>query len=166
MYNPYNPNYVNPYFGNMYGQSQQYNRQQPIQQPQMAQQQVQQPMQYETPIQYVGYANLKEAEAHILFPNQKAIFIDKANGMVYEKVCANDGQSFITHFKRVDLESEKTPLKSTEKEKSIDYSTFATKQDLGQFVSLEQYKELANQIEQLKKQLGGRQNGNRQERNQ
>lgn len=165
-YGNYTNPYMQPYGLPNYTQPQYQMQSQPMAQPQMAQQQAQQPMQYETPIQYVGYANLKEAEAHILFPNQKAIFIDKANGMVYEKVCANDGQSFITHFKRVDLESEKTPLKSTEKEKSIDYSTFATKQDLGQFVSLEQYKELAKQIEQLKKQLGGRQNGNRQERNQ
>ena len=147
--------YQTPYYGNMYGQGQQYNRQQPIQQPQMVQ--PQQPMQYEMPIQYVGYGTLKEAEAYILMPNAKAIFIDKTNGMYYEKASNNEGQSFIKHFKEV-TKSDKTSQKQEKQENTIDYSVFAKKEDLGAFVSLEEYNKLWHKIQQLENQIGGKQN--------
>jgi hypothetical protein len=121
-------------------------------------QQPQQPMQYDLPIQYVGYANLKEAEAHILFPNQKALFIDKANGMVYEKVCENDGQSFITHFKKVEDKGENQAIVAQNNAPTIDLSTYAKKDDLGQFVSLTEYKNLLDRFEELKKMIGGKTN--------
>lgn len=144
--------YQTPYYGNMYGQGQQYNRQQPMQQPQMVQ--PQQPMQYEMPIQYVGYGTLKEAEAYILMPNAKAIFIDKTNGMYYEKASNNEGQSFIKHFKEVGSKDEK----QQEPKETIDYSLFVKKEDLGGFVSVKQYNDLVSKIEALQKQIGGRQN--------
>ena len=147
--------YQTPYYGNMYGQGQQYNRQQPIQQPQMVQ--PQQPMQYEMPIQYVGYGTLKEAEAYILMPNAKAIFIDKTNGMYYEKASNNEGQSFIKHFKEV-TKSDKTSQKQEKQENTIDYSSFAKKEDLGAFVSIEEYNKLWHKIQQLENQIGGKQN--------
>lgn len=153
--NPYGrnygmPNYVQPQYAP-----------QPQQMPpqQMAQPQPQQPMQYETPIQYVGYANLKEAEAHILFPNQKALFIDKANGMVYEKVCGIEGQSEIVVYKRVEDKADNTGVVAQKEQPTIDLSNYVTKGELGGFVSLKQYNELSNKIEQLQKQLGGRING-------
>ena len=89
-FNGYNamPQYSYGYQANMQRQGQMFNNQMPQPQPmnmpmQPHQPQMQPPMQYDMPINYIGYTNLKEAEAHILFPNQKAIFIDKANGMVY-----------------------------------------------------------------------------------
>lgn len=147
--------YQTPYYGNMYGQGQQFNRQQPIQQPQMVQ--PQQTMQYEMPIQYVGYGTLKEAEAYILMPNAKAIFIDKTNGMYYEKASNNEGQSFIKHFKEV-TNGDKTSQEQEKQENTIDYSSFAKKEDLGAFVSVKQYNDLVLKIESLQKQIGGKQN--------
>lgn len=144
--------YQTPYYGNMYGQGQQYNRQQPMQQPQMVQ--PQQPMQYEMPIQYVGYGTLKEAEAYILMPNAKAIFIDKTNGMYYEKASNNEGQSFIKQFKEISPKDEK----QQEPKETIDYSLFVKKEDLGGFVSVKQYNDLVSKIEAIQKQIGGRQN--------
>lgn len=159
----YNPNYYgNPYTRNFpqpnYGQTQ---YQQPIVQP-SSQQQMQQPMQmqYEAPIQNVGYATLKEAEAFIVYPNSKALFIDKNKGMSYLKVANNDGQSFIRYFKQVEVSADGKPLESTKDTKSVDLSTYATKTDLEQFASLKQYNELLGKIEQLQKQIvGGRING-------
>lgn len=148
--------YQTPYYGNMYGQGQQYVRQQPMQQTQVVQPQ-QAPMQYEMPIQYVGYATLKEAEAYILMPNAKAIFIDKANGMYYEKTSNNDGQSFIKHFKEVAI-GENQAKESDKPQATIDYSIFAKKEDLGAFVSVDDYGKLLQKVQQLEKQIGGKSN--------
>ena len=148
--------YQTPYYGNMYGQSQQYNRQQPIQQQPMAQPQ-QTPMQFEMPIQYVGYGTLKEAEAYILNPNAKGIFIDRSNNMYYEKICNNDGLSYIKYFKEVKPNEEKQESK-VKSENNVDYSMFATKKDLGSFVNIEEYNKLLNKIQSLEKQIGERQN--------
>ena len=150
MGNGYQRNYGMP----SYAQPQ-YMQPQQMVQPQMAQPQPQQPMQFETPIQYVGYANLKEAEAHILFPNQKAIFVDKANGMVYEKVCGQDGQSFITRFKRVEDKAENQAVETPKEQPTIDLSNYVKRTELGAFVSLKQYNELKDMFEKLQKQVMG-----------
>ena len=157
-YNGYN-NYGNPYMRN-YGvpndnQPQYAPQPQQMAQPQVAQQQPQQPMQYEMPIQYVGNGTIKEAEAYILFPSQKAIFIDKANGMVYEKISNQDGQSFITHFKKIENKGENQAVETPKEQPTIDLSNYVKKNDLGQFVSLEQYKELLSKFETLQKQVMG-----------
>ena len=160
--NYFNQSYVNPYARTYgmpnYNQPQYQMPQQQVAQPQPQVQQPQQPMQYEMPIQYVGNGSLKEAEAYILFPNQKAIFIDKANGMVYEKVCGVDGQSAITRFKRIEDKGENKAVEPQKEQPTIDLSNYATKSDLGAFVSVKQYNELLNKFEQLQKQIGGRVN--------
>ena len=164
-FNGYNamPQYPYGYQTNMQRQGQMFNNQMPQPQPmnmpmQPQQPQIQPPMQYDMPINYIGYTNLKEAEAHILFPNQKAIFIDKANGMVYEKVCGQDGQSAITHYKKYEPQAENQAVEPQKQETMIDLSNYVQKDYLGQFVSLKDYKELANKVEELKKLVGGRQN--------
>ena len=152
--NGYQRNYGMP----SYAQPQ-YMQPQQMVQPQMQQPQPQQPMQYEMPIQFVGNGTLKEAEAYILFPNQKAMFIDKANGMVYEKISNQDGQSFITHFKRVENKAENKAVETPKEQPTIDLSSYAKKDDLGQFVSLKQYNELKDMFEKLKNQvMGGKPN--------
>jgi glucose/arabinose dehydrogenase len=151
--NPYARNYGMP----TYAQPQYAPQPQQMAQPQMPMQQTQpqQPMQYEMPIQFVGNGTLKEAEAYILFPNQKAMFIDKTNGMVYEKISNQDGQSFITHFKKVENKAENQAVETPKEQPTIDLSSYAKKDDLGQFVSLEQYKELLSKFETLQKQVMG-----------
>ena len=158
-----NPSYLNAYgrgnFSGNYAQPQ-YMQPQQMVQPQMPMQQPQpqQPMQYEMPIQFVGNGTLKEAEAYILFPNQKAMFIDKANGMVYEKISNQDGQSFITHFKKVENKAENQAVETPKEQPTIDLSSYAKKDDLGQFVSLKQYNELKDMFEKLQKQIMGAKN--------
>lgn len=147
--------YGNPYIRNYptqsYMQPQYVPQPQQVPQQQMVQNQPQQTMQYEMPIQYVGNGTIKEAEAYILFPNQKAIFIDKGNGMVYEKVCGVDGQSTITAYERVKGENEKQPVESPKETPTIDLSEYAKKDDLGAFVSLKMYNELLAKVENLQK---------------
>jgi hypothetical protein len=154
-YNGY-PQYPQGYQSNMQRQGQMYNA--PMAQPQPMPMQPQQPMQYDMPINYVGYTNLKEAEGHILFPNQKAIFIDKANGMVYEKICGNDGLSSMTHYKRVEAQGENQAVEPQKQEPTIDLSNYVQKDDLKGFVSLKDYNTLILKVEDLKKQLGGKAN--------
>ena len=135
-----NGNFANPYARTNYGMPNYF--QQFTQQPQ---QQMQQQVQYEMPIQYLGYGTLQQAETYIISPNSKGIFIDKANGMYYEKTTNNDGVSTIQKFKRVeDINEQKV-----EEQKPIDLSNFLTKQD---------YDVLLQKIQQLEKNIGGRNN--------
>jgi hypothetical protein len=79
--------------------------------------------------------------------------------MVYEKISNQDGQSFITHFKRVENKSENQAVETQKEQPTIDLSSYAKKDDLGHFVSLEQYKELLSKFETLQKQvMGGKPN--------
>jgi hypothetical protein len=150
MGNGYQRNYGLP----SYAQPQQMVQpQMPMQQPIVQQPQPQQPMQYEMPIQFVGNGTLKEAEAYILFPNQKAMFIDKANGMVYEKISNQDGQSFITHFKRVENKAENQAVETPKEQPTIDLSNYVERKELGAFASVKQYEELKGMLEKLKEQL-------------
>lgn len=155
-----NTNYINPYGRNYnmpnYGQPQYAPQPQQVSQPQMAQ--PQQSIQYEMPIQYVGNGTLKETEAYILFPNQKAFFIDKANGMVYEKVCGANGQSEITHYKKHEPQGENQAIETPKEQPTIDLSSYVERKELGAFASLKQLNELNSKIEELKKMIGGRQN--------
>lgn len=157
-------NYANPYMQPYglpnYTQPQYQMQSQPMAQPQTAQQQAQQPI--ETQFSYLGYGNYKEVESHLLFPTQKALFIDRANNMFYEKICNNDGISVINQYRRVEDKAPNQAVETTKEHPTIDLSSYVKKEDLGAFVSLKQYSELLNQIEQLKKQLGGKQNGNKQ----
>lgn len=128
--------------------------QQPIvQQPQPQTQQSMQPM--EMPFNYFGYGNYKEVESHILFPNQKALFIDRANNMFYEKICNNDGISVINQYKRVQDKAENQAVEPKKDTPTIDLSSYVKKDDLGQFVSLKQYNELLSKFETLQKQVMG-----------
>jgi hypothetical protein len=141
-----------PYSYQNYG----YQQQRPMQQQyQMPVQQAQQPMQYEYPLQYVGNGTLKEAEGYIIFPNQKGIFFDKANGMVYEKITYNDGQSFISEYKKVENETDKQAVEIAKEEKPLEVREFAKKTDLKDFITVEQYKELKEMFDGLQEQING-----------
>ena len=146
-------NYM-PYSYQNYG----YQPQRPVgiqPQYQMPVQQTQQPMQYEFPLQYVGNGTQNEAEGYIIFPNQKGIFFDKANGMVHEKITFNDGQSSIIHYKRVDLQTENQAVQPIKEDKPLEVGEFVRKTDLKDFVTIEQYKELKEMFDGLQGQING-----------
>lgn len=144
-------NYM-PYSYQNYG----YQQQRPMQQQyQMPVQLAQQPMQYEYPLQYVGNGTLKEAEGYIIFPNQKGIFFDKANGMVYEKITYNDGQSFISEYKKIENETDKQAVEIVKEKNPLELGEFAKKTDLKDFITVEQYKELKEMFDGLQGQING-----------
>ena len=88
-----------------------------------------------------------------LFPNQKALFVDKANGMIYEKVSGNDGQSFMTSYKRVEDETAKNEEAHTKKDPAVNMAEYVKKTDLNDFVTIEQYNELKELYNALNGQL-------------
>lgn len=156
--NPYARNYGMPTYGQpQYApQPQQMAQpQMPIQQPIVQQPQPQQqPMQpMEMPFNYFGYGNYKEVESHILFPNQKALFIDRANNMFYEKICNNDGISVINQYKRVENKAENQAVETPKEQPTIDLSNYVERKELGAFASVEQYKELKGMLEKMQEQL-------------
>lgn len=158
MGNGYQRNYGMPsYTQPQYMQPQQMVQpQMPIQQPIVQQTQPQQSMQpMEMPFNYFGYGNYKEVESHILFPNQKALFIDRANNMFYEKICNNDGISVINQYKRVENKAENQAVETPKEQPTIDLSKYVERTELGAFASLKQYEELLSKFETLQKQVMG-----------
>lgn len=147
--------YTNPY-ARQYGvpsYAQPQYAPQPQQMPPQQMAQPQQPMQYETPIQNVGYATLKEAEAFIVYPNSKALFIDKQKGMSYLKTANNEGLSTIRYFKQVEVNADGTPIEPIKDEPKVDLDNFVKKDELGNFVKVESYNELLEEVKTLKRQL-------------
>lgn len=142
----YNPTYQNPY-------QRAYNTQsymQPQYSMQGQQMMQQQPMQIEPTLQGTLYATLKEAEGHIVYPNTKILFIDKEKGMSYLKSANNDGLSTIRYFKQIEVDSNGSPIKEQPQIVQVD---FLKKDDLKEYVTINQYNELLVKIEQLQKQL-------------
>ncbi len=156
--NPYSNPYTRPFSMPNFSQPQ-YMPQNQQTQPQPMAQQPQQPMQQampmDTPIQYVGYATLKEAEAYILMPNTKGLFIDKNSGMVYEKICLNDGQSFINHYQKVDQNVNEKLVEERKEENSINIDEFVKKKDLEEYATVGQWEELTKALSCIQAQIKG-----------
>ena len=157
----YQPNYSTPNY-----MQRPYNPQpQQMAQPQP---QVQQPMQMpqqmppmELPIQDIKYVNKAQAEAYIVFPNTKVMLIDKESGVVYLKTADGMGQSKTDYFRFEPINADGSPIKPQEPIPQVNFDEFIKKEDLEKFgfVTVAQYNELAQKLEQIQKQLaGGRQN--------
>ena len=156
-------NYGNPYQQYPYGyptyMRQNYMQPQMVQQQMQPQQQAQQP--YETPIQDIRFVTSKEAEAYIVMPNSKALLIDKNGGVAHLKTADNMGQSVTQYFKFEQVNADGTPLKPQEPTPQVDFAQFAKKEQLANFVTLEQHKALLEKLEAMQKIIvGGKPNGN------
>lgn len=156
-YTPYSyqPNYATPnYMQRPYSQQPQQVTAQPQSQMQMS-------MPMDIPIQDIKYVNKAQAEAYIVYPNSKVMLIDKENGMVYIKTADGMGQSHTDYFRFELINADGSPIKPQEPTPQIDFGSFVKKEDLEKagFVTVAQYNELAQKLEQIQKQiLGGRQN--------
>lgn len=137
-----------------YGQRNYMQPQQPMAQQQMqAQQQPMQP-QYETPIQDIRFVTSEEAKAFIVMPNSKALLIDKNGGVAHLKTADNMGQSVTQYFKFEQVNADGTPIKPQEQTTpQVDFGQFAKKEELTGFVTIEQYKQLADQYNSLVEQF-------------
>lgn len=132
---------------------------QQVAQPQM-QPQPQAQMPFETPIQDVRFVTSEEAKAYIVMPNSKALLIDKS-GIAYLKSADNMGQSQTQYYRFEAVNADGTPLQPQEPNTQADLAQFVKKDELEKlgFVTISQYNELAQKLENIQKQLsGGRQN--------
>lgn len=168
MYGQQNPYSQYPYTGYAYPNYGNRQFMQPQQQMAQPQQQVQQPMQYETPIQDIRFVTSEEAKAFIVMPNSKALLIDKNGGVAHLKTADNMGQSVTQYFKFEQVNADGSPIKPQEPTPQVDFGQFAKKEELNGFVTIEQYKQLAEQYNSLVEQFktmqkiiaGGKPNGN------
>ena len=154
MYGQNNPYSQYPYTGYTYpnyGNRQFMQPQQPMAQPQAQVQQ--QPMQYETPIQDIRFVTSEEAKAFIVMPNSKALLIDKNGGVAHLKTADNMGQSVTQYFKFEQVNADGSPIKPQEPTPQVDFGQFAKKEELNGFVTIEQYKQLAEQYNSLVEQF-------------
>jgi hypothetical protein len=150
----YQPNYQQPnYMQRAYAP-------QPSQMPQN-QQQVFTPMQTppptETPIQDIKFVNRAQAEAYIVFPNTKVMLIDKESGVAYIKTADGMGQTQTEYFRFEAVNADGSPIKPQEPTPQVNFDDFVKIdqiKDMG-FVTISQYNELAQKLEQMQKRLEG-----------
>jgi hypothetical protein len=135
--------------------------QQMPQQPPMVQQptpmQPQMPNAYEMPIQDIKFVNKAQAEAYIVFPNTKVMLIDTESGIAHIKTADNMGQSKTEYFRFEPINADGSPIKPQEPIPQVNFDEFIKKQDLENFgfVTVSQYNELAQKLEQIQKRLEG-----------
>jgi hypothetical protein len=130
---------------------------QPQVQPQAQMPMAQQMTPMEMPIQDIKYVNKAQAEAYIVFPNTKVMLIDKESGIVYLKTADGMGQSKTDYFRFEPINADGTPLKPQEPIPQVNFDDFIKKEDLEKlgFVTMSQYQELAQRLEQIQKRLEG-----------
>jgi hypothetical protein len=87
------------------------------------------------------------------FKNVYRLLIDKESGMAHLKTADNMGQSATQLYKFEAINADGSPIKPQEPTPQFNPDDFAKK-----FVSVEQYQELVNRFEELKKFIGGKQN--------
>ena len=157
---PYQTNYggVQTYQQRAYGY-----QPQPQFQQQMQMQQQMPPM--ELPIQDIKFVNKAQADAYIVFPNTKVVLIDTESGIAHIKTADGMGQSRTEYYRFEQVNADGSPIKPQESPQQINFDEFVKKEQLKElgFVTFEQYKEIAQKIEQLQKKLEGvKSNGSRQ----
>lgn len=157
-YQPYSPYGANNYMQRPYApQPQQMTQPQPQPQPPMQMPMAQQMQPMEMPIQDIKYVNRAQAEAYIVFPNTKVMLIDKESGIVYMKTADGMGQTQTDYFRFEKVNADGSPIKPQEPIPQINFDEFIKKEDLEKFgfVTVAQYNELAQKMEQIQKRLEG-----------
>ena len=88
----------------------------------------------QSPFQDVKFVTTEEARGYMVMPNASALLIDRQNSIAIVKTADNLGQSVSQQYR-----FEKIEHKSTE----------------ASFVTIEQYNELLNKVNEIQKRLGG-----------
>lgn len=131
---------------------------QPQPQPQMQMPMAQQMPLADIPIQDIKYVNKAQAEAYIVYPNTKVMLIDRDSGIAYVKSADSMGQlSQNDYFRFEKVNADGSPIKPQEPTPQVDFNQFIKKEDLEKFgfVTVAQYNELAQRLEQIQKRLEG-----------
>ena len=115
----------------------------------------------ESPIQDIRFVNRAQAEAYIVYPNSKVMLIDNESGMAYIKTADAMGQCRTDYYRFQPVNADGSPIKPQEPSPQINLDEYIKKEDLEKlgFVTIAQYNELAQRLEQIQRQItGGRQN--------
>ena len=152
---PYQTNYNSPnYMQRAYApQPQQIPQIQP-----QAQTPITTPPNQQTPqIQEIRYGTEEEAKAFIVFPNCIAYFIDAPKNRLYAKTANPSGISSIDYFSLTAINADGSPIKAQEPTPQVNFDDFIKKDDLEKFVfvTVSEYNELAQKLEQIQKRLEG-----------
>ena len=160
----YAPNYSAPnnYMQRAYNpQSPQVAQPQPQVQPQAQMPMPQQMPPMEMPIQDIKYVNKAQAEAYIVYPNTKVMLIDRESGIAYVKSADGMGQLLQNDYFRFEkVNADGSPIKPQEPTPQVNFDDFIKKDDLEKlgFVTIAQYQELAQRLEQIQRRLEGAKN--------
>lgn len=153
MYNSYlNNAYGQPY--SPYGQNN-YNGYQNVQMPQQpSPMQQQQPVQ-KTPFKEVRYGTLDEAKAHVVFPNEAIMFINRNLGEFYIKSANSMGEPVCEAFKYSAITAIDTApsIDPAQYVKQDEIKGFLTKDDAKNFITADDLKSLQEKIGQLEKKI-------------
>lgn len=157
---PYQQSYgtTPSYLQRMYTPQPPQNAPQQPQTPQGVQIPTQAPLTQQTPqIQDVRYGTEEEAKAFIVLPNCIAYFIDLSKNRLYTKFANPSGISSMEYFSLTPINADGSPVKPQEVVPQVNFDDFVKKEqikDMG-FVSFEQFKALADKLEQMQKRLDG-----------
>lgn len=159
----YQPTYQQPnYMQRAYNpQPQQMAQPQPQPQPQM---QMPQQMQPQIPIapqvpqiQEFRHGTEDEIRPIIIYPNCVAYYIDYSKGRMYAKRADGAGMSSLEYYELTPINADGSPIKPQEPIPQVNFEEFIKKEDLEKFgfVTVAQYNELAQKLEQIQKRLEG-----------
>lgn len=126
--------------------------QQPMQMPQ------QMPIAPQVPqIQEFRHGTEDEIRPIIIYPNCVAYYIDYSKGRMYAKRADGAGMSSLEYYELTPINADGSPIKPQEPTPQVDFSNFLKKEDLDNlgFVTVAQYQELAQKLEQIQKRLEG-----------
>lgn len=140
----------------MYGQNQYmqypysgYNYQTQVQRPYMAQQQpvMQQPQPQQQTVPTLCFAKMEEAKPFIITaPNSSMLFIDREKNKALLKMTDNMCNSYARYFEITEIDEGGKPVRKQETAPQVDYS---------QFVTVDQYNALAEQVKSMQKMIAG-----------
>lgn len=111
------------------------------------------------PFQDVRFVNEKEAEAFIVFPNQKILLINPQNNKMWIKWADAMGQSNTEYYRyeKINMSGDAVSVENgdiaKEQMSAINTEKFALKDDLKNVPTREELNSLKEVIEQLKKQV-------------
>jgi hypothetical protein len=130
--------------------------QQPMQMPQQMQPQI--PIAPQVPqIQEFRHGTEDEIRPIIIYPNCVAYYIDYSKGRMYAKRADGAGMSSLEYYELTPINADGSPIKPQEPIPQVNFEEFIKKDDLEKlgFVTVSQYNELAQKLEQIQKRLEG-----------
>lgn len=111
-------------------------------------------------IQEFRHGTEDEIKPIIIYPNCVAYYIDYSKGRMYAKRADGAGMSYLEYYELIPINADGTPIKPQEPTPQVNFDDFIKREDLEKlgFVTIAQYQELAQRLEQIQKRLEGAKN--------